>query len=401
MASVNIAFATNVGGDTVSVYLGDSDVYINGVAMSLSDKYDLPQGGSVEVFGYAGNVTEIVWPTGESAQIARRGSYLNLQAIVPLARGADLVGLFGKCDDDTNNDVWPRDAGAPIERPISFHQLVYVFGESWRLQPGESLFEDVGVSDPTFPDGQFTVDDIPQNERDDAEAFCLSEGVTDPVLLEDCIFDYWITSDPDFAEDHRYLFPPVNTQAESCLHVLEADPTASSGVYDLELGFAVPVPVYCDMDTEGGGWTLVASMNGWSFCGDDPSSQYDLLVDPMKANGKMPDSVVELVRAASGGNELMYYLGLSGRSEYLFAEILSPWTTLGSPDLTHCTWTCADGSTDSTTCAGESRGCGLGGSGTPGNTKKLYMGFNGGLHSGGGFCGLDNRAAYPVQAFVR
>jgi hypothetical protein len=154
------------------------------------------------------------------------------------------------------------------------------------------------------------------------------------------------------------------------------------------------------MDHEGGGWTLVASMNGWDFCGANPPPENDLLTDPTKTNGKISDAVVEGIRAGSGRYEVMYYLGLPGRSEYLWANIDSPWSTLGG-DLTHCTWTCADGNADSTTCEDESYGCGFGGTGTGGDTKKLYMGFNGGLHSGGDFCGLDNRPFYPVQVFVR
>ncbi len=187
---------------------------------------------------------------------------------------------------------------------------------------------------------------------------------------------------------------------ESCAQVLNQEPTAPSGIYSLDLGFDSPKPVYCDMDHEGGGWTLVASMDGWDFCGADPLPEYDLLTDPTKTNGKIPDAVVEGIRAGSGSYEVMYYLGLPGPSEYLWTHIDSPWSTLGA-DLTHCTWTCADGNTDSTTCEGELRGCGFGGSGSPGDAKKLYMGFNGGLHSGGGFCGLASQPFYPVQVFMR
>jgi hypothetical protein len=398
VVSVNIAFAADIAGDIVSVYLNDPHVYINHQPMSPTEKVDLDQGGSVEVHG---TVTELVWPNGERAQITRYGSYLNLQVMVPTTAGVDLVGLFGRCDDDATNDLWPRDATSPLQQPVTFNELYYVFGDSWRVMAGESLFEDQGVTDPSFPDSSVTSADLPQSVRDDARAFCLEQGVTDGVLLEDCILDYGLTGDESFVEVCRTLFPPVNPQAESCLQLLQQDPIASSGIYNLDLGFAAPLPVYCDMETEGGGWTLVASMSGWNFCGGDPSSTYDLLADPTKTNGKIPDAVVEQIRAASGQHEVMYYLGLSGRSEYLFTEIQSPWSTQGAPDLTHCTWTCADGNTDSTTCAGESRGCGLGGSGTSGDRKKLYMGFNGGLHSGGGFCGLDNRLSYPVKAFVR
>ncbi len=404
--SVNIAIAANVGGNVVSLYVDDPGfVFIDQVRQPLSAVINLTSGGSVEPIGA---VTELTWPTGEFARIIRRQGYFDVHADIG-GCAQDLVGLWGNADGDPDDDFWPRGATAPLALPVTFDELVHVFGDSWRITQAESLFEygpaedTTNYTDLSFPLGRASTADLTPAVRADAESVCQSQGVVDPVLLDACILDYGLTQDSAFLASYDDLEAPTDAlvlEAASCAQILEQNPTAQSGTYQVDLSLGAPQLVYCDMEHEGGGWTLVASMDGWNFCGGDPSPQYDLLTDPTMQNGKISDALVELIRAASGRYEVMYYLGLPGRSEYVWQNIESPWSTVVA-DLTHCVWSCADGTTDSTTCGSESRGCGLGGHGTSGNTKKLYLGFNGGLHSGAGFCGLDNRPFYPVQTFVR
>lgn len=50
---------------------------------------------------------------------------------------------------------------------------------------------------------------------------------------------------------------PVVTEGSSCAAILQASPSAKSGIYTLNISESESYPVFCDMETAEGGWMLV------------------------------------------------------------------------------------------------------------------------------------------------
>ena len=96
----------------------------------------------------------------------------------------------------------------------------------------------------------------------------------------------------------------VQAQETSCLHVLEAGNSTGDGVYSIDpdgAGVTTPVNVYCDMTSDGGGWTLVAASLDQTL--DDAASGYyaDLAtLDPAAAHAGVWDGLRPLM---TGGDE--------------------------------------------------------------------------------------------------
>ncbi len=96
--------------------------------------------------------------------------------------------------------------------------------------------------------------------------------------------------------------PDACDAAPSCQDYYDFDPTLPSGVYEIDpdgLGPGASFEVYCDMDTDGGGWTMVSRV----ILGVDASLTDAVGATPVlpgqASYGKLSDDIINAIRDAS------------------------------------------------------------------------------------------------------
>jgi ankyrin repeat protein len=161
----------------------------------------LPGGGRVESVDDGRLVT---WSDGTELYLSQSLRVL----VVRLAdgRSGSVGGLLGDFDLNPSNDVRLR-SGELLPESAGFEDIHGAFSESWRLRTREESLFTYGTGEgpdtffiPGYPAEDFSVGDLTPLVREHAEEVCKAAGVTDPSLLDDCVFDVGISGDESYAE---------------------------------------------------------------------------------------------------------------------------------------------------------------------------------------------------------
>ena len=213
--TINTATAMNVAGDRVGVYLARSpQLYINGTPTPFNgERIDLPNGGAV-LDADPGFL--IRWPSGFLASARPRRSFMDIGVAKPEGSTLAYAGLLGNMNGNPSDDIFTR-SGMQMTRPIEFDDLYDVFGASWQITQTESLFDYEGGASvatyamPDFPERPLTVNDLDPDVYAAARAQCEAAGITNPVLLDDCILDIAVTGESDFLASAQDVEDPSET----------------------------------------------------------------------------------------------------------------------------------------------------------------------------------------------
>jgi hypothetical protein len=210
--TVLTAVAMEVAGDAVVIEEGLSPPHeprlrVNGTARMLpesgGDPISLPGGGTIR---RTGKTLLVQWPDARArVDVWQTGNRTLSTEVRPANLYSDnVVGLLGTMDGNPQTDFTTRDETV-LERPITFEELYQDFGESWRIQQEESLFGTPTFADRSIPETQTTTNDLSSAVAEAAEETCRNRGITDPVLLDNCIYDVGMSGNSTFAENATRL----------------------------------------------------------------------------------------------------------------------------------------------------------------------------------------------------
>jgi hypothetical protein len=216
--SVAQAVAMRINQDRVGYYKGmEPPLRINGTPTELADgeTIPLPSGGTVM---RGGSTYRVSATDGSLVDIRGNITDMFVSVRISASKYGQIQGLFGNADQNSQNDLAMRDGTVlNIEPEIAFETLYPNYADSWRISQAESLFDyEPGETTDTFTDRNFprmraTVEDLPEAIRATAEATCQATGITDPVLLENCILDVALTGNADFADIPEDAINPTAT----------------------------------------------------------------------------------------------------------------------------------------------------------------------------------------------
>jgi hypothetical protein len=214
--AVNGAVAARMGDHRLGIYATASGTIVRVDGSNVSENVvRLDGGGRLEA---TASGWRLIWPDGTELE-ARLTTWLDVALTPGAALRGKIGGLLGDADGNPSDDLTARDGRRrdPAELDIEF--LYKVFGESWRVNTTESLFDIDPDSAALNPDRHVGRESLDEPTQAHAEAICRAAGIAGQPFLDDCVLDVALTGNEAFAASSawaaRQLAGPGRPSMES------------------------------------------------------------------------------------------------------------------------------------------------------------------------------------------
>ena len=204
-AAVNTAIGARIGGTRFAVCL-PNQVDVNGrpVTLTQDNPLLLPDGSDIRrtAGGYV-----IRGPHGDSVLVTVNPTWLDVT--VGLGENPSNVrGLLVNAHGDVNEVA--TSGGTVLTEPLSFKQLYFQYGDSWRVTPSTSLLTVCkGKAKSGHPTRPFYAKNLPPAIAQKARTVCLSAKVREGALLDACTLDVAVTASARAAKAYVGLPAPA------------------------------------------------------------------------------------------------------------------------------------------------------------------------------------------------
>lgn len=186
-ASINKAVATRMGKTQVAICTEPERLVIDGGQVDIKNGETIVVSDDVAV-SLMGNAYIVTSQSGDSIRAQVNGPYIDVS--VGLGEWpTKVVGLLANPGGNINN--LGMSDGTVLPLPVSFKDLYYRYGDSWRVSEKESLLSVCGDKyvEQGNPDRPFYSRDLDPKIYESAQAICVVAGVKEGPLLDACILD--------------------------------------------------------------------------------------------------------------------------------------------------------------------------------------------------------------------
>ena len=199
--SWNVGLAVQMGKDLIILYPG-AKLIINLVAAQLQDGGSIALDAGVTVTRH-GTLYTISRSQGDIVQANDLGNHIDATVHLGAAEAPQARGLL-----ISRNDALALRGGALLRGMLSPESL-HAYAESWRIDSAQSLFPEEGRPGTSGATISTTAAGLPSKAaQDTARQACSRTGVTDAILLKDCILDVGVTGNNSLADPFVYSPKP-------------------------------------------------------------------------------------------------------------------------------------------------------------------------------------------------